>query len=145
MEPMIWLGILAVLLIIEAITAGLTTIWFAGGALVAAIAAYCGAGVVLQFVLFFAVSLVLLIFTRPVAVRYMNHNVEKTNAESLLGKRAVVIEKIDNLAQTGYVRIRDIEWTARTSDDSVKIPENAVVEIEEIQGVKLIVKEVKEG
>lgn len=145
MEPMLWLGILAVLLIIEAITAGLTTIWFAGGALVAAIAAYCGAGVVLQFVLFFAVSLVLLIFTRPVAVRYMNHNVEKTNAESLLGKRAVVIEKIDNLAQTGYVRIRDIEWTARTSDDSVKIPENAVVEIEEIQGVKLIVKEVKEG
>ena len=145
MEPMIWLGILAVLLIIEAITAELTTIWFAGGALVAAIAAYCGAGVVLQFVLFFAVSLVLLIFTRPVAVRYMNHNVEKTNAESLLGKRAVVIEKIDNLAQTGHVRIRDIEWMARTSDDSVKIPENAVVEIEEIHGVKLIVKEVKEG
>lgn len=144
MEPMIWLGILAVLLIIEAITAGLTTIWFAGGALVAAIAAYCGAGVVLQLVLFFAVSLVLLIFTRPVAVRYMNHNVEKTNAESLLGKKAVVIEKIDNLAQTGHVRIRDIEWMARTSDDSVKIPENAVVEIEEIHGVKLIVKEVKE-
>lgn len=145
MEPMIWLGILAVLLLIEAITAGLTTIWFAGGALVAAVAAYCGAGVFLQFVLFFAVSFVLLVFTRPVAVRYMNRNVEKTNAESLLGKKAVVIEKIDNLAQTGYVRIRDIEWTARTSDDSVKIPENAVVEIEEIQGVKLIVKEVKEG
>lgn len=145
MEPMIWLGILAVLLLIEAITAGLTTIWFAGGALVAAIAAYCGADVFLQFVLFFAVSLVLLVFTRPVAVRYMNRNVEKTNAESLLGKRAVVIEKIDNLSQTGYVRIRDIEWTARTSDDSVKIPENAVVEIEEIQGVKLIVKEIKEG
>lgn len=145
MEPMIWLGILAVLLVIEAITAGLTTIWFAGGALVAAVAAYCGAGVVLQFGLFFAVSLVLLIFTRPVAVRYMNHNVEKTNAESLLGKKAVVIEKIDNLAQTGHVRIRDIEWMARTSDDSVRIPENAVVEIEEIHGVKLIVKEVKEG
>ena len=100
MEPMIWLGILAVLLLIEAITAGLTTIWFAGGALVAAVAAYCGAGVFLQFVLFFAVSLVLLVFTRPVAVRYMNRNVEKTNAESLLGKKAVVIEKIDNLAQT---------------------------------------------
>ena len=75
----------------------------------------------------------------------MNHNVEKTNAESLFGKKAVVIEKIDNLAQTGHVRIRDIEWMARTSDDSVKIPENAVVEIEEIHGVKLIVKEVKEG
>lgn len=145
MEPMIWLGVLAVLLLIEAITAGLTTIWFAGGALAAAVAAYCGAQIPLQFILFFAVSLVLLIFTRPAAVRYMNHNVEKTNAESLLGKRAVVIEKIDNLAQTGHVRIRDIEWMARTSDDTVKIPENAVVEIQEIHGVKLIVKEVKEG
>lgn len=145
MEPMIWLGILAVLLLIEAITAGLTTIWFAGGALVAAITAYCGGGIVLQLALFLAVSLILLIFTRPVAVRYMNHNVEKTNAESLLGKKAIVIESIDNLAQTGHVKIRDIEWMARTSDDSVKIPENAVVEIEEIHGVKLIVKEVKEG
>lgn len=101
MEPMIWLGILAVLLIIEAITAGLTTIWFAGGALVAAIAAYCGAGVVLQFVLFFAVSLVLLIFTRPVAVRYMNHNVEKTNAESLLGKKQLLSKKLIILPRQG--------------------------------------------
>lgn len=145
MEPMMWLAVLAVLLLIEAITAGLTTIWFAGGALVAAIAAYCGAGAVLQFCLFVAISLVLLIFTRPIAVKYMNPDLEKTNADSLIGKKAVVIEEIDNLAQTGHVRIRDIEWMARTSDDHVKIPENTVVEIEEIHGVKLIVKEVREG
>lgn len=145
MEPMMWLAVLAVLLLIEAITAGLTTIWFAGGALVAAIAAYCGAGVGLQFCLFVAVSLVLLIFTRPIAVKYMNPDLEKTNADSLIGKKAVVIEEIDNLAQTGHVRIRDIEWMARTSSDHVKIPENTVVEIEEIHGVKLIVKEVREG
>ncbi|MDD7730618.1 MAG: NfeD family protein [Clostridia bacterium] len=145
MEPIIWLGVLAVLLIIEAITTGLTTIWFAGGALAAAIASYLEAGIVVQLILFLCVSLVLLIFTRPLAVKYMNKGVEKTNAESHLGKTAVVIQEIDNLAQTGLVRIGDIEWMARTSDDRQKIPVNAVVTIKEIHGVRLIVEEKKEG
>lgn len=62
------------------------------------------------------------------------------------GKRAVVIQTVNNLAQTGQVRINDIEWTARTVDDGEEIPTGAVVEIEEIRGVKLIVKELsKEG
>ena len=140
MEAMVWLILLAVLLVVEAITAGLTTIWFAGGALVAALAASFGAGVVLQLLLFLVVSVVLLVFTRPLAVKYMNKDLEKTNVNSLLGKTAVVTQEIDNLAQTGQVRINDIEWTARTCDNSIKIPKDAVVEIEDVQGVKLIVK-----
>ena len=140
MEAMVWLILLAVFLVVEAITAGLTTIWFAGGALVAALAAYFGAGVVLQLLLFLVVSVVLLVFTRPLAVKYMNKDLEKTNVNSLLGKTAVVTQEIDNLAQTGQVRINDIEWTARTFDNSIKIPKDAVVEIEEVQGLKLIVK-----
>ena len=141
MTPLAWLVILAILLVIEAITVGLTTVWFAGGALVACIVSWLGGGIVVQLLLFFGVSVVLLIFTRPLAVRYMNKGVEKTNAESLLGKRAVVIQPINTLAQTGQVRINDIEWTARSADESVEIPAGAVVEIKEIRGVKLIVKE----
>ena len=144
MQPLIWLGILAVLLVIEAITAGLTTIWFAGGALIAAIASYVGAGVMAQILLFLCISLVLLIFTRPVAMKYFNKETIQTNANSLIGKKAAVIQDIDNLAQTGQVRINDIEWTARTADDSQKIGKGAVVLIEEIRGVKLIVKQNKE-
>lgn len=87
MEPIIWLVILAFLLAIEAATAGLTTIWFAGGALVSAVAAYLGADIWLQILLFLGVSILLLIFTRPLAVRYMNKNLEKTNVNSLIGKR----------------------------------------------------------
>lgn len=143
--PLIWLVIVAVLLIIEAITVGLTTVWFAGGALVACIAAWLGMSVMVQILLFFGISVVLLIFTRPLAVRYMNKGVEKTNAESLLGTRAVVTQPIDNLAQTGQVKINDIDWMARSAEDGVKIPEDAVVEILEIQGVKLIVKEIREA
>lgn len=145
MEPIMWLILLACFLVVEAITVGLTTIWFAGGALVAAIASGLGAGILIQWVLFLIVSLALLIFTRPMAVRYMNKGVPKTNVNSLIGERAVVIQKINNLEQSGQVRINDIEWMARTSSDEVTIPEHAVVTIEDVQGVKLIVKEETEG
>lgn len=140
MEPVIWLGILAVLLVIEGLTTALTTIWFAGGALVAAIASGFGIGIVGQLLLFFCVSLVLLFFTRPAVMKLMKKNTEKTNVDSLLGKTAVVIQKIDNLSQTGQVRINDIEWMARTSDDNIKIPVGTVVVIKAVRGVKLIVE-----
>ena len=140
MEPIIWLGILAVLLVIEGLTTALTTIWFAGGALAAAIASGFGMGIVAQLLLFFCVSLVLLFFTRPAAMKLMNKNTEKTNVDSLLGKTAVVIQKVSNLEQTGQVRINDIEWMARTSDDNRIIPVGTVVEIKEVHGVRLIVE-----
>ena len=129
MDAILWLAAVVVLLVIEIATLGLTTIWFAGGALIAGIAAVAGAGRVVQFVLFLIVSLILLIFTRPLAVRYMNKGVPKTNVNSLIGEKAVVIQKINNLEQTGQVRINDIEWMARTSSDEVTIPEQTVVTI----------------
>ena len=142
MEPLVWLGLLAVLLIIEAVTAGLTTIWFAGGALVAAVASYFGAGLAVQILLFLCVSGVLLLFTRPLAVKYLNKDKIETNANSLIGKKAVVTKDIDNLAQTGQVRINDVEWTARTADDSQRVEQGSVVLIKAIHGVKLIVENV---
>lgn len=145
MAPMLWLVLLAALLIMEAVTAGLTTIWFAGGALVAALASYFGAGLLIQIFVFLGVSFVLLIFTRPVAVKYMNHNVENTNVNSLLGKKAVVTQQIHNLTQTGQVKINDIDWIARTYNDDIIIPERAIVIIKEVKGVKLIVEPYKEG
>lgn len=145
MEPVIWLLAVAALLIIEAITVGLTTIWFAGGCLAAAVAAWFQADLVVQLLLFFGVSVLLLVFTRPLAVKYMRKGVTKTNAESLVGQTAVVIQSICNLEQTGQVRIHDIEWMARTEDGGKTIPEGAVVKILRIDGVKLIVEEQKEG
>ena len=122
MEPIMWLILLACFLVVEAITVGLTTIWFAGGALVAAIASGLGAGILIQWVLFLVISLVLLIFTRPLAVRYMNKGVPKTNVNSLIGERAVVIQKINNLEQSGQVRINHIQRISRTNYEEVTIP-----------------------
>lgn len=144
MEAIIWLAVAIVLLIVEIITLGLTTIWFAGGALVACVAAALQADFLVQVILFLVVSVVLLFFTRPVAVRYMNKNRTKTNAESLMGKEAVVLQEINNLKASGQVQLNGIEWTARAENMEDVIEKGAIVYVKKIEGVKLIVTR-KEG
>ncbi|NBI91099.1 NfeD family protein [Lachnospiraceae bacterium] len=140
-----WLVALVLFIGIEIATLGLTTIWFAGGALLAVIAAALGLPLVVQIVLFFAVSLLLLYFTRPVAVKYFNKDRVKTNAESLVGKQAIVISEISNLQGTGQVTVSGMEWSARTAEDGIAVPVGGVVNIVAINGVKLIVEERKEA
>lgn len=137
----VWLIVFVACILIELITLGLTTIWFAGGALIAAIGAAFGAPLWLQAVLFGAVSLVLLYFTRPVAVKYFNKDRVKTNAESLVGKQAIVISEIDNLQGIGQVTVGGQEWSARTVREGPPLPTGTVVVIRAISGVKLIVEE----
>ena len=144
MEAIVWLAVAIVLLIVEIITLGLTTIWFAGGALVACVAAALQADFLVQVILFLVVSVVLLFFTRPVAVRYMNKNRTKTNAESLMGKEAVVLQEINNLKASGQVQLNGIEWTARAENMEDVIEKGAIVCVKKIEGVKLIVTR-KEG
>lgn len=139
-----WLVVLVLSIVIEIATLGLTTIWFAGGALLAVIAAALGLPLVVQIVLFFAASLLLLYFTRPIAVKYFNKDRVKTNAESLVGKQAIVISEIDNLQGIGQVTVAGMEWSARTVEDGKSIPVGGVVNIVAINGVKLIVEERKE-
>lgn len=139
MVGLIWLAIIVVMAIIEIITLGLTTIWFAGGALVAFIASLFGASLPVQIILFIVVSFLLLIFTRPFAMKFVNKDRTRTNAESLIGKSAIVQEEINNLKAEGVVAVNGQEWTARSADDTV-IAKDTVVEIVEIKGVKLMVK-----
>ena len=144
MEAICWLAIVIVLLVIEIATLGLTTIWFAGGALVACIAALLHANIWVQIVLFLVVSVLLLFFTRPLAVRYMNKDWTKTNVDSMVGKEAVVTEAIDNLKAQGVVQVNGLEWTARSEESQEVIPKGAIVEVGRVDGVKLIVRK-KEG
>lgn len=137
----IWLIVLILSIGIEVATLGLASIWFAGGALVALIASAFQAPVIVQIILFFGVSLALLCFTRPVAVKYFNKDRIKTNAESLVGKQAIVISEIDNLQGIGQVLVAGQEWSARCVDEGIRLAEGTVVEIVAISGVKLIVKE----
>ncbi len=139
-EVMVWLVLLIVLVVVELATMGLTTIWFAAGALVATIAAACNAPLFIQVTLFLTVSVLMLIFTRPVAMRYFNHDRTRTNAESLIGQKGIVTGKVDNLKGTGQVTLNGMEWTARAMADSCVIPEGSVVVVREIHGVKLMIE-----
>lgn len=138
MAIIIWLAIAAVLILFEIVTLGLTTIWFAGGALAAALAAYFGAHWLAQIMLFAVVSLILLIFTRPLAVKHLMKDNEKTNAEGLVGETGIVINTIDNIKAEGIVKLNGLEWTARSDNDEI-IEKDSVVEVKAIRGVKLIV------
>lgn len=140
MEVISWLVFLVALVVIEICTMGLTTIWFAAGALAATVAAALGAPLFLQIALFLIVSVLMLVFTRPIAVKYFNQDREKTNVESVIGKKAIVTGAIDNLQACGQVTLNGLEWTARSAADDLKIPEGSVVIVREIQGVKLIVE-----
>jgi membrane protein implicated in regulation of membrane protease activity len=137
-----WLILLVVLVAVEAFTLGLTTIWIAGGALVAMLAAMMSAPMPVSLALFFVVSLVLVFFTRPVAVRYFNKDRVRTNAESLVGKQAIVTSEIDNLQAIGQVSVAGQEWSARSWEENGTFPVGAVVRVASINGVKLIVKEI---
>ena len=141
MQAVVWLIVLVVLLAAEAVTLGLTTIWFAGGALTAFAMAIAGIEVFLQIIVFCTVSILLLILTRPAAVKLFNKGRMKTNAESLIGETAVVTAQIDNLAGKGQVQVKGQYWTARTPEDGVQIERGRTVKIKKISGVKLIVEE----
>jgi len=137
----LWLVILILSIGVEVATLGLASIWFAGGALVAIIATALHAPVIVQVIIFFVISLVLLIFTRPIAVKYFNKDRVRTNVESLVGRQAIVISEIDNLQGTGQVVVNGQEWSARCADEGIRIPVGVVVKIMSISGVKLMVKE----
>lgn len=141
MKVVYWLAVFIVLLIIEIATMGLTTIWFAGGAIMAFLAGIIGFGVGVQVGVFVIVSIVLLILTRPLAVKYFNQERQKTNAESLIGQQALVTEDIDTIKAKGQVEIRGQIWSAKTDEPDGKIQKNTIVVVNGIQGVKLIVRE----
>ena len=134
-----WLIVTGVLIVAEAATVNLVTIWFAGGALAALIAAAFGAPLWLQIVLFLAVSAVLLLSLRPFARRISQGKDYATNVDSNIGKLAVVVEPIDNLRGTGRVMIGPVDWTARSEDGSV-IAEGEKVRVLRVEGVKVCVE-----
>ncbi len=135
----IWLGALVIFAVLEAATSTLVSLWFIGGALVAMLAALCGADMWLQVLLFFAVSALLLVALRPLVRKYFSPHTQPTNARSNIGKRAVVTEQIDTLRGKGAVKIGGVEWSARSQSD-VLIEVGAVVRITDVVGAKVCVE-----
>ncbi|MBR3767662.1 MAG: NfeD family protein [Clostridia bacterium] len=135
----IWLALLGILIIAEAATVQLTTIWFAGGALISLLLAAFGVkSILVQVIVFLAVSLILLIATRPLVKKYINKKSQPTNADRCIGAQAIVTEEINNLLAKGAVKVSGVDWTARSESGKI-IPPDATVTVKRIDGVKLIV------
>ena len=138
MNSILWLAALVVFGVVEAVTVGLASIWFAAGALAALILSAFIDSMLAQIVIFLIVSFVTLLLVRPLAQKYFNARRTATNADRVIGQEAVVTQQIDNLRGLGQVKVGGLPWTARSADEQV-IPEGATVLVERIEGVKVFV------
>jgi len=135
----IWLVLFVVFLAAEAATVGLTTIWFAGGALAALLTSLVTDNILVQLVVFLIVSFILLWTVRPFALKYMKPRKTETNYKGAIGQSGRVIEEINNKLETGRIVVNGQEWMARAADQDEIIPVDEMVSIQEITGVKAIV------
>lgn len=133
-----WVVMLIAFGVLEALTVSLVSIWFCFAALVALIATALGASLGVQIAVFAVVSLVCMALVRPFAKKFLKTNIEKTNADRIIGEEAVVIEEISNRQATGQIRVRGAYWTARTEGEE-GVPEGTLVRVLRIEGVKAIV------
>lgn len=139
-EMYFWLALVIVLIIIEAATAELVTIWFAGGAVLALILSAFGAPLWAQTGTFAAASLLLLLLTRPLIKKYMKKGAGENGLDRMVGKQGLVTEQVNNLAGTGEVQVDGQYWMARTEDNRMTIKKGQVVIVRKIKGVRLIVE-----
>ena len=115
----LWIAAIVVFGVVEAVTAGLVSIWFVPGAVAGLSAAMAGAGLLIQLVLFLAVSAAALAATRPLVKKLSAGRAVPTNADRVLGRTARVTETIDNDSASGAVYVDGKTWTARSADGSV--------------------------
>lgn len=138
-----WLVICGICLAIEAVTVGFLVFWFAVGAILALITSFITDSIVIQSAVFVISSTCLMFLTKPVVDKYMKKNKDtSTNAFSIIGKEALVIEDIDTINGKGQIKIGGEVWSAKAEDNLV-IPKESKVEILSIDGVKVLVKPIK--
>lgn len=143
MDAYIWLALMVVFIVVEAACPlHLVSVWFAVGALVAAVTGLLHGPVWLQVLLFFVVSVGLLVMLFPLVKKYLTPRIEKTNVDAVIGSKGYVTEDIDNLGATGQVKLGGMYWTAR-SDSGDVIPKGALVQVSKVEGVKVFVCPVK--
>lgn len=134
-----WIAIVILAIITEAMTADLVAIWFMPSALIAMVLALLDVPLWIQLVVFFASVGLFLVLSQKLLRKYLKRRpIESTNAESLVGKTAIVTETVNNEAQTGAVRVGGLVWTARAASDDTTLEKGALVVVREINGVKLI-------
>ena len=135
----IWLVAIVAFIILEATTYQMVSLWFIVGAIGGLIASLLGAGFWVQMTVFLVISVALLLAFRPILVKRLSKNNIKTNADSVIGKKVLITETVDNTNSTGQGRIDGAIWTVRSESGTI-IEAGTLAIIKEIEGVKLIVE-----
>ena len=138
MEAIIWLVLMVIFLIIEAVTVSTVSLWFAAGALVALLVSLLHLQLWLQVVLFFVVSGILLACLRPLVKRHFTPKLTPTNVDAIVGTRGMVTAEIDNVCAAGQVKLGGMDWSARSTDGSI-IPAGTLIRVDRVEGVKVFV------
>ena len=134
----VWIGLLVIFIVVEAVTVSMVSAWFAAGALAALIISLLGGEIWLQALVFVTVSAVTLAMLRPIAKKHFVPRIVRTNVDAIVGKTCLCVTAIDNLTSQGQVKIGDIEWSARSTTGE-PIPVGTQVTVDRVEGVKVYV------
>jgi membrane protein implicated in regulation of membrane protease activity len=141
MSAIVWAIVLVVTVVVEVCTMQLVSIWFAVASLVTLVCSTFVDSTLVQLAIFVGVSLVLLVFTRPILKRLVVQSRQSTNYDLDVGKVATVIETVDASTQTGRVSLNGVDWNAKSVDGSV-IESGSRVVVQKVEGSKLLVTSV---
>lgn len=142
--PLMWLAVIVIAAVLEAVTTQVITIWFAVGAFGALLAGAFSAPLYVQIIIFTFVSVLLLILARPILMRFMKNTAKISTVNSEIGRTAKVVQEINALKKTGRVLLGDVNWNAvsENGSDVIEIGEN--VEVRAVDGTTLVVSKITE-
>ena len=138
--PIVWIGFVIFMQLCEGFTTQLVSIWFAVGALCAAVSSLITSSVLVQVIVFIVVTCGTLIATKPLVDKYKKgHKEVKTNSDRLIGQTGVMLTDIDTLEAVGQVKVSGEVWTAKLKNPT-PVKKDDKVKILAIEGVKMIVE-----
>ena len=138
--PLVWLGVIILAVILEAITCALVSVWFIPAAVISLILSFFSIPLWVQITVFLACSALLIIFIKGIFKKTLGLSSVATNADAVIGEEAVVTEAIDNIKGCGQVKVKGQIWTARSYDQEIKYEKGEILNVVAIEGVKLICK-----
>jgi len=139
-----WIVFGVILMVIEILTPTFFIFWFGLGSLAAAVVAYFHENTLLELLTFIIVSAILVLSTRKLAKRLSGEQIRSINVDDIVGKEALVIERVDNKAGTaGVVKVNGDMWRATSFDDNVTFEKGAIVRIEGVEGAHVVIKPIE--
>jgi len=139
----LWILLGVIFIIAEIFTLGFVLLWFGIGALAAALAGFLGFGMIIQFVVFAAVSTVLTVMSRTILGSYFSQtdeNAFKTGIDSLPGQIGTVTSASKGALQEGAVKVYGSIWTAFPIDSENNLIEGEKVEVVSVKGSSIYVR-----